>query len=286
MKVAKNEKELASALGSEKAKNPNVIIGFVPTMGALHAGHISLIKQAQQACDFVVCSIFVNPSQFNNANDLKVYPRTVEADQKLLEEADCDLLFLPSFEVIYPNGIPSYSIDLQGLDQGMEGAFRPGHFNGVCMVVERFFELVSPNKAFFGLKDFQQLAIIRKMTKIRNLPIEIIASPIARAKNGLALSSRNALLTEEQRTDAGLISKALKAGIQKSKEIKEASAVKKYITTFFEGQTEMVVEYVEIVENENLTPVAEINDNCTVCIVVFYGNVRLIDNMQFSESSN
>lgn len=286
MKVAKNEKELASALGSAKAKNPNVIIGFVPTMGALHSGHISLIKQAQNVCDFVVCSIFVNPSQFNNANDLKVYPRTVEADQKLLEEADCDLLFLPSFEVIYPNGIPAYSIDLQGLDQGMEGAFRPGHFNGVCMVVERFFELISPNKAFFGLKDFQQLAIIRKMTKIRNLPIEIIASPIARAKNGLALSSRNALLTEEQRTDAGLISKALKAGIQKSKEIKEANAVKKYITTFFEGQTEMVVEYVEIVENENLTPVAEINDNCTVCIVVFYGNVRLIDNMQFSESSN
>lgn len=286
MKVAKNEKELASALGSAKAKNPNVIIGFVPTMGALHSGHISLIKQAQNVCDFVVCSIFVNPSQFNNANDLKVYPRTVEADQKLLEEANCDLLFLPSFEVIYPNGIPAYSIDLQGLDQGMEGAFRPGHFNGVCMVVERFFELISPNKAFFGLKDFQQLAIIRKMTKIRNLPIEIIASPIARAKNGLALSSRNALLTEEQRTDAGLISKALKVGIQKSKEIKEASVIKKYITTFFEGQTEMVVEYVEIVENENLTPVAEINDNCTVCIVVFYGNVRLIDNMQFSESSN
>jgi pantoate--beta-alanine ligase len=286
VKVAKNEKELASALGSAKAKNPNVIIGFVPTMGALHSGHISLIKQAQNVCDFVVCSIFVNPSQFNNANDLKVYPRTVEADQKLLEEANCDLLFLPSFEVIYPNGIPAYSIDLQGLDQGMEGAFRPGHFNGVCMVVERFFELISPNKAFFGLKDFQQLAIIRKMTKIRNLPIEIIASPIARAKNGLALSSRNALLTEEQRTDAGLISKALKAGIQKSKEIKEANAIKKYITTFFEGQTEMAVEYVEIVENENLTPVAEINDNCTVCIVVFYGNVRLIDNMQFSESSN
>lgn len=286
MKVAKNEKELASALGLVKAKNPKIIIGFVPTMGALHSGHISLIKQAQKVCDFVVCSIFVNPSQFNNANDLKVYPRTVEADQKLLEEANCDLLFLPSFEVIYPNGIPSYSIDLQGLDQGMEGAFRPGHFNGVCMVVERFFELVSPNKAFFGLKDFQQLAIIRKMTKIRNLPIEIIASPIARAKNGLALSSRNALLTEEQRTEARLISKALKAGIQKSKEIKEASVIKKYITTFFEGQTEMVVEYVEIVENENLTPVAEINDNCTVCIVVFYGNVRLIDNMQFSESSN
>lgn len=286
MKVAKNEKELASALGLAKAKNPKVIIGFVPTMGALHSGHISLIKQAQKACDFVVCSIFVNPSQFNNANDLKVYPRTIEADQKLLEEANCDLLFLPTFEVIYPNGIPSYSIDLQGLDQGMEGAFRPGHFNGVCMVVERFFELISPNKAFFGLKDFQQLAIIRKMTKIRNLPIEIIASPIARAKNGLALSSRNALLTEDQRTDAGLISKALKAGVRKSKEIKEASVIKKYITSFFEGQTEMAVEYIEIVENENLTPVVEIDHNCTVCIVVFYGNVRLIDNMQFSEPSN
>jgi pantoate--beta-alanine ligase len=286
VKVAKNEKELASALGLAKAKNPKINIGFVPTMGALHTGHISLIKQAQKACDFVVCSIFVNPSQFNNANDLKVYPRTVEADQKLLEEANCDLLFLPTFEVIYPNGIPSYSIDLQGLDKGMEGAFRPGHFNGVCMVVERFFELISPNKAFFGLKDFQQLAIIRKMTKIRNLPIEIIASPIARAKNGLALSSRNSLLTEEQRTAAGLISTALKAGIQKSKEIKDANAIKNYITTFFEGQTEMLVEYVEIVENENLTTVADINNNCTVCIVVFYGNVRLIDNMQFSETSN
>ena len=286
MKVAKNEKELARALGLAKAKNPKIIIGFVPTMGALHSGHISLIKQAQKACDFVVCSIFVNPSQFNNARDLKVYPRTAEADQKLLEEANCDLLFLPTFEVVYPKGIPTYSIDLKGLDQGMEGAFRPGHFNGVCMVVERFFELISPNKSFFGLKDFQQLAIIRKMTKIRNLPIEIIASPIARAKNGLALSSRNTLLTEEQRTNAGLISKALKAGIQKSKEIKESNVIKKHITSFFEGQTEMAVEYVEIVENENLAPVAEIDDNCTVCIVVFYGNVRLIDNMQFSESTN
>jgi pantoate--beta-alanine ligase len=286
VKVAKNENELASALGLAKAKNPSVIIGFVPTMGALHSGHISLIRQAQKVCDFVVCSIFVNPSQFNNANDLKVYPRTVEADQKLLEEANCDLLFLPTFDVIYPTGIPAYSIDLQGLDKGMEGAFRPGHFNGVCMVVERFFELVAPNKAFFGLKDFQQLAIIRKMTKIRNLPIEIIASPIARAENGLALSSRNALLTEEQRTNAGLISKALKAGIQKSKEINDSDKIKKHIASFFEGQTEMVVEYIEIVENENLTPVAEIGENCTVCIVVFYGNVRLIDNMQFSESSN
>lgn len=281
MIIAKNQSEISAAIERAKIEKPEGLIGFVPTMGALHQGHISLIEEAKKRCQIVVCSVFVNPTQFNNPADLATYPRTVEEDQKLLLENGCDILFLPSEKVVYPDGVEPYSIDLGDIDKGMEGAFRPGHFKGVCMVVERLFNLVKPQIAFFGNKDFQQLAVIRKMTALRNLPIEIVGCPIKRAENGLALSSRNALLTEVERAKASLISEALQAGLEFSKINPNAEAIKKHIENCF-VESEMEVEYVEIVQNDTLAPVSEVNEHCTVCIVVFYGKVRLLDNRQFA----
>jgi pantoate--beta-alanine ligase len=281
--IVKNQREILEAIETAKIEKPEAIIGFVPTMGALHEGHMSLIESAKSQSDIVVCSIFVNPTQFNNPDDLKTYPRTIDADRQLLEEKGCDILLLPDVKDVYPNGEQPYSIDLGGIDKSMEGAFRPGHFKGVCMVVERFFEMVQPDKAFFGKKDFQQLAVVRKMTAVRNLPIEIVGVPIKRAENGLALSSRNALLTEQQREDASLISRALKSGLEFSKANNNAAATAQHIEAQFEG-TAMEVEYVAIIDNDTLEPVDTVSTNSSVCTVVYYGKVRLLDNMQFADA--
>jgi len=278
--ITKNETETHAALEAFKLKNPNAIIGFVPTMGALHEGHLSLIREAKNQCDFVVCSIFVNPTQFNNADDLKRYPRTIEADQVLLESVACDLLLVPTVDAVYPSGVPAYEIDLEGLDQGMEGQFRPGHFKGVCMVVERLFAMVLPQKGFFGAKDFQQLAVIRKMKAVRNLPIEIIGVTIKRAENGLALSSRNALLSDEERENAQLIYRALEAGVDFGQMNRNSTDIVAKIQSFFTG-TDFEVEYIAIVDNDTLLTVDAVNENATICIVVYYRNVRLIDNIPF-----
>lgn len=278
--ITKNESETGAALALFKLQNPNAIIGFVPTMGALHEGHLSLIREAKLHCDFVVCSIFVNPTQFNNRADLERYPRTVEADKILLESVQCDLLLVPTIEAVYPLGVQDYEIDLEGLDRGMEGQFRPGHFKGVCMVVERLFAMVLPQKAFFGAKDFQQLAIIRKMTAIRKLPIEIIGVTIKRAENGLALSSRNTLLTDQERENAQLIYRALKVGVEFGQTNRDANAISARIQSCFD-ETEFDVEYIAIVDNDTLLSVPIVNENTTICIVVYYCNVRLIDNMSF-----
>ncbi len=281
MIIAKKETEIQAAVQAARIQNTQLSIGFVPTMGALHQGHISLIEKAKKATDFVVCSIFVNPTQFNNPSDLETYPRTIEADIELLKLHGCDMVFIPSIDVVYPKGTPEYHIDLEGLDQGMEGKFRPGHFNGVCMVVERLFELVKPQKAFFGAKDFQQLAIIRKMTAIRKLPIEIIGVPIKRAENGLALSSRNALLSPTERENAKIIYQALRCGVEFAQKNRQSDSIREEIASHFIG-TAMVVEYIAIVDNDSLLPVVEICENATICIVVFYDKVRLIDNIPFT----
>ena len=279
--ITKNQSEFNAALKAAKIKNPDAIVGFVPTMGALHEGHGSLIDIAVNQCDIVICSIFVNPTQFNNAEDLATYPRTLIPDQKLLEKAGCHILLIPTVKAVYPNGILPYQIDLEGLDEEMEGAFRPGHFNGVCMVVQRLLEIVTPHKAYFGKKDFQQLAIIRKMAIIRELDVEIIGVPIKRAENGLALSSRNALLSSAQLEKAPLIYSALQSGLKFSISNKNADAIIRHIESHFLG-TQMEVEYTAIVNNDTLRPVEEVDKNSTVCIVVFSGQVRLIDNMQFA----
>lgn len=279
--ITENQSQIIAAIKTAKIQKPDAIVGFVATMGALHEGHVSLIELAKNQCDIVVCSVFVNPTQFNNPDDLTTYPRTINEDKKLLEKADCDILLLPSVDVVYPDGILPYEIDLEGLDAEMEGAFRPGHFNGVCMVVQRFLEMVEPDKAYFGKKDFQQLAIIRKMAAIRNLPVEIVGAPIRRAENGLALSSRNALLSPDQLAMAPKIYNALRYAMQFAVENKNAAAIKRNIQVAFEDSA-MEIEYVAIINNDTLIPVEEVDENSTVCIVVFSGNVRLLDNMQFS----
>lgn len=283
MIIAKNQSELSAAIAALKNENPSAKVGFVPTMGALHPGHMTLIANARQQADIVVCSIFVNPTQFNNPKDLETYPRTIDADKELLLENGCNILLLPDFDSVYPNGVLNYEIDLGGIDKHMEGAFRPGHFKGVCMVVERFFEMVKPEIAFFGLKDFQQLAVIKKMVQVKRLPVTIVGVPIARAESGLALSSRNALLSDAEKEEAALIHKALLSGMRRYKETVDAKAIQSKIESEFLNSS-LTVEYISFVDNNTLQEVNKVDANTTVCIVVYCGNVRLIDNMQFSEA--
>jgi len=284
MKVVSNQIEIDNALAAIKNDKKNRVVGFVPTMGALHEGHMSLIEAARKTSDIVVCSIFVNPTQFNNSEDLATYPRTVEADKKLLISHGCDILLLPTVEAVYPNGTGNYSIDLDGLDQAMEGAFRPGHFIGVCMVVQRLFEMVSPTKAFFGQKDFQQLAIIRKMNDVKQLNVSIVSVPIKRNAFGLALSSRNSLLSDTERKSAEIIYKTLSSGVAFSKKNSKNTAITAHMkTVFLKGNLEL--EYITIVSNTSLKEVSSVDKNCTVCIAAYSGDVRLIDNMSFDRSS-
>ncbi|WP_070138212.1 pantoate--beta-alanine ligase [Crocinitomix algicola] len=283
MIIAKNQSELSAAIAALKNENPSAKVGFVPTMGALHPGHMTLIANARQQTDIVVCSIFVNPTQFNNPKDLETYPRTIDADKELLLRNGCNILLLPDFDSVYPNGVLNYEIDLGGIDKHMEGAFRPGHFKGVCMVVERFFEMVKPEIAFFGLKDFQQLAVIKKMVQVKRLPVTIVGVPIARAESGLALSSRNALLSDTEKEEAALIHKALLSGMNRYKETVDAMAIRSKIESEFLNSS-LTVEYISFVDNNTLQEVNKVDANTTVCIVVYCGNVRLIDNMQFSEA--
>jgi pantoate--beta-alanine ligase len=281
VKIVKNKVELQSAVSDLTEQLTNPKIGFVPTMGALHEGHISLISKAKEKCDIVICSIFVNPTQFNNAKDLETYPRTIAEDSLMLEKAACDILLLPDFEDVYPNGIEPYTIDLSGLDEVMEGKFRPGHFKGVCMVVERLLDIVNPSHAFFGQKDFQQVSIIKKMIEIKSIPTEIFVVPIKRDENGLALSSRNKLLTEDQEMQATILFHTLSEGVDSAKKGKDLQSVKNAMLKLFDrGALEL--EYIEIVDNKTLNPVTELTNECTICIAAYAGNVRLIDNMAIS----
>lgn len=279
MKVISNTEALIKFLTQLKVEQPNLVIGFVPTMGALHKGHLSLIEQAGKQSDFVVCSIFVNPTQFNDKTDLNKYPRTVEADIELLEKNNCDLVFTPSVEDIYPNNNTDYTINLNGLDTVLEGKYRPGHFDGVCMVVERLFKMVQPNKAFFGIKDFQQVAIVKYMTKLRELDIDIVACPIMREVSGLALSSRNVLLSKEQKKEATILSKTIFKGKAVFLQGGDVKQMYDEMLKLF-NSSNLVLEYLEIVDNKTLKSVNQVNTNCSICITAYCGKVRLIDNCQ------
>ncbi len=253
-------------------------IGFVPTMGALHAGHISLIEKAKAENDIVVCSIFVNPTQFNDPNDLIKYPRTPEQDKHLLLNAGCDILFSPAVDEMYPEK-DSRMFDFGGLDKVMEGAHRPGHFNGVAQIVSKLFDAVKPDRAYFGKKDFQQLAIIKYITRQLNLPVQIIPCETMREKDGLAMSSRNIRLNEQERLQALQLSKVLffvkeNASQLSVKELKEKA--NEMLSTFDLIKT----EYFEISDADTLQTVDRIVPGKTVaCIAAFVGNVRLIDNI-------
>ncbi len=254
-------------------------IGLVPTMGALHEGHLVLIKRAVLENDFVVVSIFVNPIQFNNPEDLVNYPRSLEADLQKLEVAGCNLVFAPSVEEMYPE--PDLTeFDFGQLDKVMEGKFRPGHFKGVAIVVKKLFEIVTPHKAYFGEKDFQQLAIIKEMVNILQIPVEIVPCPIVREADGLAMSSRNARLTVEERMEAPLIYKAL-SDIKENYSWFIPDGVKQLVRGAIQDSPYFRVEYVDVVDTETLQPFDDWQDveHAVVCVAVFIGSVRLIDNI-------
>jgi len=257
-------------------------VGFVPTMGALHQGHISLVLNSIQNTDKTIVSIFVNPTQFNDPNDLKNYPRNFDNDRDLLEKAGCDAIFYPSVEEMYPQK-DTRVFDFNGLDSIMEGEHRPGHFNGVAQVVSKLFKAIPANKAFFGLKDFQQVAIIKRMVKDLNIPIEIVPVEIVRENDGLAMSSRNLLLTPEHRQNAPLIYHTLVKAISRSK-TSSIDQIKKFVVDTINKSDSFDVEYFEIVHIDTLKPVS---DNSKLgqgvgCIAVWAGKVRLIDNIIFN----
>jgi pantoate--beta-alanine ligase len=260
----------------------SAIIGFVPTMGALHEGHLSLVNQAVAETEIVVVSIFVNPTQFNDSRDLEQYPRTLNADLQLLEKTGCQIVFAPKVNDIYPE--PDMRIfSFSALETVMEGKHRPGHFNGVAQVVSKLFEIVKPNKAYFGLKDFQQLAIIKNMVVQLGLPVEIVPCQIVREESGLAMSSRNELLSAEERKNAAEISKTL----FKAKELAGEKSVKElenWIVETINKNKYLSVEYVDIVDDIQLQPVKSWNEKAVkvCCVAVFCGRVRLIDNIVFN----
>lgn len=256
-------------------------IGFVPTMGALHQGHISLIERCVAENDCCVASVFVNPTQFNDPKDLETYPRTPEADARMLEQAGCDVLFMPSVEEVYPTP-DTRRFSFGPLESVMEGAFRPGHFNGVAQVVSRLFELVQPDRAYFGEKDFQQLAIIREMVAQLKLDIDIVACPIVREADGLAMSSRNKRLTPEQREKAPLIAEVLR----KSRTFALDNSVEatiRYISGQLRPEDGFKLEYMAIVDGRTLQAVNDWNESDYIvgCVAVYCGPVRLIDNIVY-----
>ncbi len=266
-----------------RQKSINKIIGFVPTMGALHNGHLSLIRQAKKENDLVVCSIFVNPIQFNKPEDLKKYPRTLETDLEMLSEQACDAVFYPSEKEMYPE--PEKVVyDFGMLDKVMEGRYRRGHFNGVAIVVKRLFDIVQPHRAYFGNKDFQQLQIIKAMVKMESLDVEIVPCPTVREPDGLAMSSRNVRLNREQRRDASLIHTALKMA-KALYTTHEVLQVKQRVTEKINASPHLEVEYFEIVWADTLLPVIEKGarrEMVVGCIAVCAGEIRLIDNMAFN----
>lgn len=261
----------------------NSTIGFVPTMGALHAGHISLVEKSVQENDITIVSIFVNPTQFNNTEDLLHYPRTVSEDIAMLESTACSLVFIPEYEEIYPEGDTiSESYDFGDLESVMEGVFRPGHFNGVAIVVRRLFEITQPHRAYFGLKDFQQLAIIKALVAQLSLPIQIISCDIVREADGLAMSSRNVRLLPEERKQAAKISQILCAA-QSLSQSKSVEEVKKFVINSINTVPLLSIEYFDIVDSASLCSISHWTDTQEPvgCIAVHVGKVRLIDAIMF-----
>lgn len=279
MKVIKQIKELRDEISRVHAVEGSV--GLVPTMGALHKGHLSLIREAERQNDIVVVTIFVNPTQFNDPSDLERYPRNLEADLQMLQQQHTDIVFAPTEEEIYPEK-DTRNFNLAPLDTVMEGKFRPGHFNGVAQIVTKFFDAVTPDRAYFGQKDFQQLAIIRKITGQSEHKIEIIGCPIIRDPDGLAMSSRNVLLTPDQRKAAPLIHQTL-AEAKKRQSAYSPGEITKWVTNTINAHPLMQVEYFEIVDEQDLMPVTEwsLPVNKVGCIAVHLGKVRLIDNVYF-----
>lgn len=278
MQVIRKKNKLKNKLLQVKSEGKT--IAFIPTMGALHHGHLSLLNRARNECDIIVCSIFVNPTQFNNSDDFENYPQNLSSDLNELELVGCDFVFTPDFDELYENKSDLLDIDLDPFANVMEGEFRPGHFLGMITVVKKFFDIIEPDKGYFGEKDFQQLAIVKHLVSYFQLPIEIIGCPTVREVDGLALSSRNALLSKEQREAAPLIYNT----INKTKEwlltLSVEECINKVIGTINRNK-HLGVEYFEIVNANTLQPISEYHPQkiCRACIAVYAGNIRLIDNI-------
>lgn len=280
MKTFESGLELKKEIQGLKAAGRT--IGFVPTMGALHRGHISLVEKSVAENDITVVSIFVNPTQFNDKNDLANYPRTLDKDLKLLGDNGCDLVFIPSVEEMYPEE-DKRRFTFGFIEDVMEGKHRPGHFNGVAQIVSKLFDVVPAQKAYFGEKDFQQVAIIRKLVADCNISVEIIACPIFREKDGLAMSSRNMLLSEVQRNNAPVIFQTLKKSTGLIKEY-SVSEVKKFVTDTINKNPELETEYFDIVDELTLKSIESWSQegNKIGCIAVKVGKIRLIDNIRYN----
>jgi len=280
VKVFHNKSELSQVIDDFKVKN--ITIGFVPTMGALHNGHLSLVEKALSENQFAVVSVFVNPTQFDNQEDLVKYPRTLEADVALLKTVSNDkiVVYAPAVEDIYGDDVKSQSFKFDGLENEMEGAFRDGHFDGVGTIVKRLFEIVTPNKAYFGEKDFQQLQIIKKLVELHDMPVEVIGCPIHRAEDGLAMSSRNTRLTVDHREAAPFIYKTLKSAKTKFG-TKSAKNVTEWVKAQFNKQPLLELEYFIIADVDTLKPVKRKSTKKTyrAFIAVYAGDIRLIDNI-------
>lgn len=279
-----NKKSLAEAISNNFSKRQSADrnqIGFVPTMGALHTGHLSLVKRALAENDLVVVSIFVNPTQFNNTTDLEKYPRTIEDDLSLLDRLDENIIaYVPSVDDVYEGTATCNKYQFGGLEKEMEGKHRDGHFDGVGTVVSRLFEIVKPNRAYFGEKDFQQLQIIRKLVSIEKFPIEIIGCPIVREHSGLAMSSRNKRLSQKEREEASFIYTTLKE-VREKYTTYSIDALKELVSERFLSNSHMALEYFDIANEETLKSATkkEVSMKYRAFIAAFIGGVRLIDNM-------
>lgn len=274
------EKTLALREALDAISGQGKTIGFVPTMGALHQGHLSLLKKAKQENDVVVCSIFVNPIQFNNEEDLAKYPRTLLDDLRKLEEVGCDFAFTPSDEEMYPEPVRE-KYDFGSLETVMEGRYRPGHFNGVAVVVRKLLEMVKPHRAYFGEKDFQQLQIIRKLVEMTGLDVQIVPVAISREDDGLARSSRNVRLKPEERKVAPEIYRIIREAKDRIADFDSPGQMKQWGLKELNKTDLLEPEYFEVVDMESLEPIEQWSqtDRCILCVAVFLGKVRLIDNI-------
>lgn len=280
MNVIRTVTELRRAVAD--AKSNNAVIGLVPTMGALHAGHLSLIERARKECDFVVVSDFVNPTQFNNKQDLLTYPRTEAADCEKMEKAGVDVAFIPSVEEMYPE--PDTRVfDLGKVAEVMEGAMRPGHFNGVAQIVSKLFSMVEPDKAYFGEKDFQQIAVIRRMVELEGFNLQIIDCPILRENDGLAMSSRNVRLDDEHRRLAPAINRILRESLAYAVDHTVAET-ERFVTESINSTGDLETEYYQIVDAltmQSVNPESRPGKGMVGCVTVYCGGVRLIDNIKY-----
>jgi pantoate--beta-alanine ligase len=279
MKTCSLISEMVKAM--QKERKAGKTIGFIPTMGALHEGHLSLVEESRKANDITVCSIFVNPFQFNNKQDLEKYPRNLNADRSLLQAAGCDYVFIPEDKEIYPDGMPSLDINFGTLDKVLEGKFRPGHFKGVAIIVKKLFEIISPDNAYFGKKDYQQLLVIRYLVSVFQLPVKIHACPTFREADGLAMSSRNLRLTIGEREMAPLIYQTLCKAKEKAGHL-PVKDLRKWAIKKINSNPAFKVEYFEIVDKINLHILEswKEKENALACTAVFLGDVRLIDNIE------